>query len=498
MTSAPTDGLTEAEISALERKRPLGAGFKLLYGSGSLVDGVSNGALTYFLLFYLTAVCGLSGTLAGAALLVGLLVDAIADPAIGLLTDHTRSRTGRRHPYLLYSTIPVAILFGLLFSIPASITGVALVVYAAACGMALRIGLSLFSLPYLSVGAEVTDDYVARSSIVSWRICFTMLGAFLAIGLGLGIFMSGADGLLDRGAYVPFAWTCAAIMAAGGLLGAHATRRVLTRLHASTPAERASPRRLLGEVGEIFRNRSFVILFVAVVVFWVAQGVVGSLALYLNRYFWNLPTSAVQFILIAATLGPFLGAPLTALLNRVIDKKALTIANLVVFVLCQLWPVIARLAGALEVDAPTLTAILVGNAVVGGAALVGIAIGAQSMMADAADEHEFLFGVRREGLFFSGLTLAVKAATGLGGFLAGMALDLIHFPTAMAAKGGSLQLPADISRHLGIIGGPLPAVITLLAPVALLAYALSRGKHAAILAALDLRKRGPEYPAPPG
>src|ERR1700712_2931659 len=116
-----------SEISGAElRKTRLGAPFKLLYGSGALIDGVTTAALTYFLLFYLTTVCGLSGTLAGTALLVGLLLDAVVDPMLGLLSDNTRSSRGRRFPYLLYRPIPLAVLFGLLFSIPNWLTGTAL------------------------------------------------------------------------------------------------------------------------------------------------------------------------------------------------------------------------------------------------------------------------------------------------------------------------------------------------------------------------------------
>jgi GPH family glycoside/pentoside/hexuronide:cation symporter len=310
-----------SEDSALARKAPVVAKFKLLYGSGGVIDGITTASLTYFLLFYLTTVCGLSGTLAGTALLVGLLLDAVADPMIGLLSDNTRSKLGRRYPYLLYSTIPLAILFGLMFSIPAWLSGTALMVYAGLVAMTLRIGLSVFQLPYVAVGAEVTDDYVSRSSIVTWRISFNMIGTFLAIGLGLGVFMAGKDGLLHRDAYVPFAWTCAAVIALAGLTSAYATRTVLPRLHAVAPGEGPVVRRFLRELGEVFRNRSFVVLFGAVVAFFVAQGTAGALALYLNRYFWNLSTESVQLVLVGATLGPFLGAPLTALLARFFEKK---------------------------------------------------------------------------------------------------------------------------------------------------------------------------------
>jgi GPH family glycoside/pentoside/hexuronide:cation symporter len=476
------------DASALARGAPVGAKFKLLYGSGGMVDGIVTASLTYFLLFYLTTVCGLSGTLAGTALLIGLLIDAVADPLIGLLTDNTRSARGRRYPYLLYSPVPLAILFVLLFSIPAWLTGTALLFYAGMCTMTLRIALSVFTLPFVAVGAEVTEDYVERSSIVTYRVCFTMVGTFLAIGLGLGVFMAGDDGLLRRGAYVPFALACAGIIAIAGLAAALATRSVLPRLHAVTPTEGPAIGRFVRELGEMFRNRSFVILFGTVVAFFVAQGVAGAMALYLNRYFWNLSTQSVQLVLIGATLGPFIGAPMTAFLSRRVEKRTLTIANLLVFVLTQAWPPLVRIAGGLTGPDSFVIGVLLANALCSGIALVGVAIGAQSMMADATDEHEHRFGVRREGLFFSGITLAVKAASGLGGFIAGVALDVIDFPIALAAKPESLQLAPDVVRNLGLISGPLPAVITLLAPIALFGYRLTRSRHAEILLNLSKRK----------
>jgi GPH family glycoside/pentoside/hexuronide:cation symporter len=488
MTPLLSDISPTADPSVLARRAPLGVGFKLLYGTGGTIDGITTAALTYFLLFYLTAVCGLSGTAAGTALLVGLLIDAVADPLIGIISDNTRSKHGRRFPFLIYSTVPLALLFALLFSSPAWLTGTGLVIYAMLCAMVLRIGLSVFNLPYVAVGAEVSDDYVERSSIATYRILFNMLGTFLAIGLGLGVFMAGKDGLLHRAAYIPFGWVCGALIVVAGLTAAYATKRALPRLHLVQPVEGPAVRRFLRELGEVFRNRSFVVLFGAIVVFFVAQGAAGGLALYLNRYFWGLSTASVQLVLIGATLGPIAGAPLTALLARMTEKKTLTIANFLVFILTQLWPPLARLAGFLPGPESLVVGILLVNALLSGAALVGVAIGAQSMMADATDEHEHRFGVRREALFFSGLTLAVKAASGLGGFIAGVALDVIHFPAAIAAKGGDVQLPADVIRHLGLVAGPLPAAITLIAPIILLGYRLSRRRHAAILTELAQRR----------
>jgi glycoside/pentoside/hexuronide:cation symporter, GPH family len=464
-------------------------GIKILYGTGAAVDGVASASLNYFLLFYLTAVCGLSGTLAGASSMVALLIDALADPAIGLVSDHTRSKLGRRLPYLLFSIAPLGLVFVLLFSIPASLKGLALFAYATVCSIGLRFILSVFMLPYYAVGAELTDDYVERTSIVAFRICFVILGTFCALALGLGVFMTGPSGILNRQAYRPFAWACAGLIVVAGLVSAWATKRELSRLHEAKRMQGAMARQVLRELGEMFRNRSFLVLFSATAIFFVAQGAYTALALYANRYFWDFPTATVQLLLIGITLGPFIGAPLNALLSRFWEKRSLTIVNFVIFTLALSWPQLSRMSGLLAGSGNGVVAILFCNSLLVGAALVGAAIGFQSMMADAADEHEYLFGVRREGLFFSGLTLAVKAASGLGGLIAGVALDVIHFPSDIAKQGENLQLPASVVHHLGLISGPLPAAITLLAPLVLVAYTLTKAKHAGILAAVRQRRR---------
>src|SRR5579862_6800857 len=85
----------------LNRQTNLGTIAKTVYGSGALVDGMTSTAVNTFLFFYMTAVCGLSGSLAGISLVVALLIDSVADPLIGSLSDNTHSRFGRRHPWML-------------------------------------------------------------------------------------------------------------------------------------------------------------------------------------------------------------------------------------------------------------------------------------------------------------------------------------------------------------------------------------------------------------
>src|SRR5215467_13722003 len=98
----------------LNRRTRLTVLQKTTYGSGALADGMASAALG-FLFFYMTAVCGLSGTLAGASLVIALLVDSVADPMIGSLSDNTSTPFGRRHPWMLLAVLPLALSLGLLF-----------------------------------------------------------------------------------------------------------------------------------------------------------------------------------------------------------------------------------------------------------------------------------------------------------------------------------------------------------------------------------------------
>jgi glycoside/pentoside/hexuronide:cation symporter, GPH family len=496
ITTDTATAIAEAELgrpghaAAIDDPRllPLGFRLKFLYGFGSAVDAFTNTSLTYFVFFYVTAVCGLSGTLAGFSAFVALAVDSVADPAIGLWSDNSLSRFGRRHPFMLVSIFPIALAFGLLFSIPLQLSGWSLFAYVTAISLMLRFSLSLFGLPYIALGAELSDDYTERSNIVAYRFAFGTIANFACFGLALAVYMPGTDGLLHRAAYTPFGWTGAVLILACGLVTALGTRSAIARLHKAVPVAGSVARRFVRELGEIFRNQSFVTLFLGVLIFFVAQGAAAALTIHANRYFWALPPSAIQAVFIGLALGPLLGLPLTALASRYVEKRTISITGLTIFCISQFGMPVAKILGLLPQGGPILFAVLAGNAFVLGATLVAMAVAFQSMLADAADEHEYLFGVRREALFYAGLTLSAKAAGGLGAFIAGVALDAIRFPSNIAAQGAHLHLAADTIRNLGLVSGPLPALMTLAGTVFIYRYRLTRAKHANILAELNVKR----------
>jgi glycoside/pentoside/hexuronide:cation symporter, GPH family len=487
--------IVEAEIAANEstsvadlRLQPLTVRLKSAYGLGAAVDAFTNTSLTYFFFFYITAVCGLSGTLAGLSTFVALAVDAVADPAIGLWSDNSVSRFGRRHPFMLVSIFPLTIAFGLLFSIPAALSGWPLFAVVTGLALVLRFSLSLFLLPYIALGAELSDDYIERSTVVAYRSIFATLATFACFGLALAVYMPGQNGLLHRTAYIPFGWTGAALMLACGLGVTLGTRSIIARLHKTVPLKGSAVVQFLRELGEIFRNPSFVALFLSVLTFFIAQGTAGALTVHAFKYFWTLTPGALQATFFGLALGPIAGIPMTAWASRRLEKRTIAIIGLCVFCTSQFFMPVAKIAGILPAGGTPLFAIIVGNAFVLGAMIIALTIAFQSMLADAADEHEHLFAARREGMFFAGLTFSAKAAGGAGALIAGVALDVIHFPSNIAAQGAHLHLTGATIRNLGLVYGPLPALITLAGAMFLFRYRLTRGKHATILADLNARR----------
>ena len=151
---------------------------KLSYGVGQLSDGVKQASFSTFLFFYYNQVVGLSGSLAGMAALSALMVDAITDPMVGQLSDRFSSRWGRRHPFMLAGAIPFGVAIVALFSPPDGLSQMALFGWMLGGAISVRLMLTFFFVPHLSLGAELATDYHGRTSLIGYRVFFTYAGIF--------------------------------------------------------------------------------------------------------------------------------------------------------------------------------------------------------------------------------------------------------------------------------------------------------------------------------
>ena len=112
---------------------------KFFYGFGSISFGIKNNGFSYFVLFVYSSVLGLPPWMAGLALNLVLIADAITDPLVGYYSDRTRSKLGRRHPFMYAAALPVALTYYFLWTPPGGLTDWQLFSYLLVCATIIRV-----------------------------------------------------------------------------------------------------------------------------------------------------------------------------------------------------------------------------------------------------------------------------------------------------------------------------------------------------------------------
>jgi GPH family glycoside/pentoside/hexuronide:cation symporter len=457
---------------------------------GQVAQGAAQGGFETFSFFYYTQVLGLSGTLAGAAVMVALIFDGMTDPSAGSLSDATRTRWGRRHPYLYASALPLGASFALLFSPPAGLSSLGLFAWLTGFAVLLRAAITLLHVPHMALGAELSSDYHERTGIVAYRMLFQSLGWSGTPILGFWVFFRATpefpQGQMNAAAYPTFGLAIGGMAIAAVLVSALSTHSLIPLLpKANTSATRAIWSRLLVDVRSALGNASFRWLLSGLVFVFMARGIHQLLRLHMNTYFWELSTVEMGAMLLPSVAGMGLGIPFWTRVSRRIDKKPTLITGVLAFNTISVMAPMLRLLGAFPGnDDPLLLPALLafsflGTFCAGGLVIVG------SMVADVTDENELRTGQRNEGVFFGAYSLADKTAAGLGHFLAGIALDLIVFPVGAGAA--DVVSPENV-RNLGILFAPGVLVLGILAALALSRYRLSGDEHGRIRAELDARE----------
>lgn len=480
---------------ASPRHWPLSAGLRLAYSFGAAPDTMINTALNVFLLYYLTSICGLSPALAGFAVAAGLVIDAVLDPWIGMRSDHCRSRLGRRLPFMLGATPVLLGALVLLFALPRIEQQWLLFGIVMLLCICIRVGLSCFALPYLAVGAEISDDETERARIITWRWTAAVTLSLATVLLGFGLFFKGEQGIARAGSYPAFALTLAGLILLMAVAAMFAVHRTLARQHPPPSHERGSLGELLREIGQLFHSATFRVIFTTCLLATGAQSVTQSLSLHAYTFFWKLGGEQVQVAIVALTVGLIVGAPLGGVLIKRLEHRSTILGAIFVMMMAQALPPTLRLCGLLPLEGNPLGLFLAGAQLTAGMGMTIAMMALIAMTTDALDEHEHRCGVRVEGFYFAGWTLASKAANGLGALLSGLALQLIDFPAKAVSAGAVSQIPERTTQLLGTAYGPGAATLTLATMVVLSRYPLSRQRHRAIMAELQQRKAQAQIPA---
>ncbi len=325
----------------------------ILYGVGSIAFGVHLAVLTSALLLFYNQVVGLPAAWVGGAMMVTLIFDAICDPLIGEWSDHTRSRWGRRHPFMYASAIPAAVAFYFLFDPPMGWTQGHLLVYFVVMLVLVRVLLSLYEIPSSALGPELTLDYDQRTSLMSARFFFGTLGGAAISVLALQVFLrkdaTHPLGLLSRVGYRETAIAASITIFFSIIISCVGTQRFIgTLVHA--PRVVGTWREKFRELRGTLTNRSFMALTAAGIIGAISTGLRQGLDFYISAYFFELTPAQMSYLAASALFAAFAGVVLAPAISRRFGKKWAMIATFFASLFASIAPIAMRLIGMLPAN----------------------------------------------------------------------------------------------------------------------------------------------------
>ena len=409
---------------------PVDGRTKLFYGLGAIAYGIKDNGFSVFLLLFYNQVIGLDARAVGLVILIALVADAFIDPLIGHWSDRTRSRWGRRHPWMYASAVPIALAWLLLWNPPAVSDGLTLA-YLLAVAIFVRASLSLYEVPSIALAPEISRDYHERTAIIGWRYVFGWAGGLVMLALAYQVLLVPSPGhsvgQLNPVGYSRFALVGAVGMVLAVLISAVGTHRAYARPTFDADAGGHVPS--FADIGPAVRFRPFRLLMGALLFAFASQGLTFALSNYLLLFVFGVPQAAFALYAVALFGGVLLSVVLAARVGRRLGKpraaSVLTVGAVVVGT-APYWLAVAHALPSVA-DPLVLTVLLVDLGVGIGCGIAAILLGA-SMMADVTDAAHASTGRREEGLFYAGYFFMQKCVTGLGIFLSGLLLAAIGFP----------------------------------------------------------------------
>ncbi len=454
--------------------------------------GAKDNAFSYFLLFYYTQVLGLSPGLGGLALFLALVFDAISDPLVGYVSDRWRSRWGRRHPFMYFSALPVAIGFFFLWNPPAALSEQGLFVYLLSLAILVRTLITLYEIPSSALGPELSGDYDQRTSLFGYRYLFGWWGGLSMAALMYGWLLQSTaeypNGQLNPGGYHTYGIVAAVVMCLAILISARGTHAYIPYLRRPEAPKPFDARRIVREIRETLSNRSYLMLFVAGLFFAVAVGVSASLNLYFNTYFWELQPRQIFGIVLMQFFSALIALIASRRVSERWDKRQSALGLMVAGILFGPLPVVLRLLQLFPGnESPYLLPILMAHGMIEVAIVVAVSIILTSMVADLVETIEITTGRREEGLLLATRTFSQKVVAGAGTFIAGLVLTAIRFPAD--AQPGEVD-PGTVAQ-LGLAAAPLVSGFFFIGFLFVRGYSVSREDHERNLTTLAGRAREP-------
>lgn len=469
--------MTTADIAGLPPRPPITLKTKTLYGIGAAANIIKQRGITTFLLLFYNQVVGLPPAMVSTAIMFALIFDAFVDPLVGQISDNTRTRWGRRHPFMYAAAVPVSIAFYLIWNPPIGWENEALFIYMLVCLLTIRLFDTFFELPSSALLAELTQDYNQRTSMIAIRSFCGVAGGLIMQLLVYQVFLKknadGTGGLLERTGWHTYSVVAAITIFTIILISAAGTHHQIPYL-AKPPKRKITLPAMVKEVAATLNNRSFVALTISGMFMNVSLGLKGALELYFNLYFWGLTQGQLALLTVTGVIASVIGVTLAPKIAARLGKRMAAITMFFGAVIALLLPIGLRIIGVMPANGTNLLfGILIIDFMANGAMAIMTGVMLQSMIADVVEDSEVKTGRRSEGLLFSADNLFKKIVSGVGVFVSGVLLAYVAFP--QGAKPG--QVDPEMLRNLALIYLPTIGAFYAVAITCLFLYRIDQTTH---------------------
>lgn len=447
----------------------LSFGRKLAYGVGDVGPALVATISGFYLNAFLLDVAGLRPALAALVFLIVKIWDSVNDPIVGMLTDRTNTRWGRRRPWLLFGAVPFGVAWFLQWMVP-EMSDVGLFFYYLVVALLLDTALTAVNVPYTALTPEIAPGYHERTNLNTYRFSFSILGGMTALLAHDTILKSAVS---ETAGYSLSAMVMGIVIIVSNLI----TFSAIKESYIPEPDE-SSPGFVEG-IRIAFRNRPFIMVTAIYLLSWLAiQFVQANMLLYVRYWIGG----EEQFIFLAMALQISIFAFLivwTKVSERIGKRK-------VYFVGVSLWIVVEL---ALYLVQPGQITLLFGLAVLAGAGASVAYLIPWSMLPDVVDVDELNTGQRREGVYYGFFVFLQKLGISLGLALSNLVFDAAGYINAVPGEAFPLQ-PDGVKLALRLFVSFVPAVILVLSFPIVYKYPITRSRHAEIRAELAARKGG--------